>query len=311
MQTKEKTINAVFTGEQIKRYVKYKKALPNLLQAGFEAARMLREICDEELYKRDGFTNFKEFCVSIKGMTGSRAFQLIAALDVKESLPEEVNHWLTNERQARALLDVPPKERGDVIERAAESGDVTARSIAEAADQWQPGMVQAVMLEKIASIWERFKNLEGKWEKVLVDSVNLMREIGLHLQGLSGHERMSRGKYLKLKELLPADMDFDKTKNCIRLTHKFKNKATLQECGEEAETVCLVRGSVKTKHRTEKQQSHAQTPFVTVTNECGNFRVMLDKVLGDVGKMDAHMRASIKNQLESHIKWLTEAKGKL
>lgn len=311
MKTKEKTINAVFTKEQIGRYAKYKRALPGLLQSGFEAARMLREILDEELYKRDGFVNFKDFCVSIKGMSGVHAFRLIAALDVKESLSAEVTNLVTSEGQARALAQVPESERSDVLQRAEDGGGVTARSIAESADQWQPGMAQAAMLQKVASIWARFKNLEGKWEKVLVDSVNLMREIGLHLQGLGGHERLSHGKFLKLKPLLPDDLDFDKCKNCVRMVHKFKTKATLQQCGTEEPTVSLVRGGIKIERRMEKQQSHSQTPFVTVTNECGNFRVVIDKVFGGLGEMDDHMRKSIKNELVIHISWLTEAKDRL
>ena len=42
---------------------------------------------------------------------------------------------LTNERQARALKEVPESEREEVLKRAAETGAVTAKSITEAAKE--------------------------------------------------------------------------------------------------------------------------------------------------------------------------------
>lgn len=303
----------IFTTDQRERYTEFKDELPGLLQSCFQAGKILQEIRDEELYKIDGFDSFEGFCKPMRGLSYQYAYRLIEAAEVKESVKNSpMGENLQNERQARELGKVDPKERVEVLERAHDAGSITAHSIEEAADAWQPGLAQTSMLEKIDRIWMRFQSLEGRPEKVLVEGVNLLRESGLHLQGLAGHERMAKGRFLKLRDRLPPTMDFDKAKNCIRLAHKFKTaKATLQDCGGEESTVMLVRGAVKTRHREGRQQSHEETPFVTVVGIFSDIRIPMDKLFQGRADWDKGMRKSIGDEFARQIKWLGEMKGKL
>lgn len=280
-------------------------------KGAFAIGRALKIIRDGKLY-RGGHETFEDYCQTRWGWERRHAYRQIEAAEVVAALPENVSQWVTSERQARALGEVEPAERVEVLERAHDAGPITAHSIEEAADAWQPGLAQTSTLEKIDRIWTRFQSLEGRPEKVLVEGVNLLRESGLHLQGLAGHERMAKGRFLKLRDRLPPTMDFDKAKNCIRLAHKFKTaKATLQECGGEESTVMLVRGAVKTRHREGRQQSHEETPFVTVVGIFSDIRIPMDKLFQGRADWDKGMRKSIGDEFDRQIKWLGEMKGKL
>ncbi len=66
----------------------------------------------------------------------ARAYQMIESVEVRQSVElSPMGLKITNERQARALKDVPESEREEVLKRAAETGTVTAKSITEAAKE--------------------------------------------------------------------------------------------------------------------------------------------------------------------------------
>lgn len=281
-------------------------------QSAQEFAVAVHTIREKKLW-RGMYDSWEDYCILKWGWGKRRGDQhavfgeVLKSLEINENMGTDV----PTEAAARELGRVPASDRADVLQRAVESGAVTAPSIEAAADEWRPGLTQTVQIDKIGRIWERFKDLEGKPETVLVASVNLLRETGLHLQGLAGHERLSAGKFLKFKDLLPGDMEFDKAKNCVRLAHKFKSKATLQECGSEAETVMQVRGAVKVKHRDGKQQSHTETPFVTVAGLLGDVRVGLEKVFAGKAEWAKGMKESIVVEIHRQEKYLKEAREKL
>lgn len=103
------------------------------MQAGFaEGGLALTRIRDEKLYRED-YDSFEEYCQEKWGWGRQRAYQLIEAAEVKESLPKSVNNCLQNEAQARALAKVPEAKREEVLKEAEASGAVTASSITEAA----------------------------------------------------------------------------------------------------------------------------------------------------------------------------------
>jgi hypothetical protein len=97
-----------------------------------EVGLALTEIRDSKLYRAD-FQTFEAYCQAKWGWTRQRAYQIIDAADVKKTLPEECQKNLTKESHAAALAKVPAEKRVKVLERAAESGPVTAKAIHEAA----------------------------------------------------------------------------------------------------------------------------------------------------------------------------------
>lgn len=88
----------------------------------------LAQIRDDRLYRSEHRT-FEEYCNSRWGFAASRARQLIAAAELATDLQSVTDVTLTNEAQARALARVPEADRGEVAERAAAAGPLSAPSI--------------------------------------------------------------------------------------------------------------------------------------------------------------------------------------
>jgi hypothetical protein len=132
-----------------KRYDKLKARVHRWMEDRFAVGAALREIRDEELYKHE-YETFEAFCDKEYGFKKSRAYQLIEASGVKASLETSTNGGqIENERQARALAAVPEEKREEVLEAAAGTGKLTAKSITEAAEKVAPNPVPATKPEKV------------------------------------------------------------------------------------------------------------------------------------------------------------------
>lgn len=115
------------------RYKELKRLIGSWWKDRLKVGAALREIRDARLY-REEYSNFEDFCIAEYEIKHSQAYRLIEAAEVKESLETSpIGDKLTNEGQARALALVPPEDRAEVLEKASESGPVTAKSITEAA----------------------------------------------------------------------------------------------------------------------------------------------------------------------------------
>ena len=108
------------------------------MDAFTKVGRALLEIRVSRLY-RDTHSTFEEFCREEFGMKRQRAYQLIEAASTVAESPE-CQKFLTSESQARELAKVEPEARAEVIQRAAESGKVTAKSIKDAASVSSPAL---------------------------------------------------------------------------------------------------------------------------------------------------------------------------
>lgn len=91
----------------------------------------LCRIRDERLYTLRGFGSFQEYCEEVWGWGKSYVSRVITAADIAQKLP--IGNSVENESQARALAKVPEEKRAEVLEKAAQAGKVTAKTIEEAA----------------------------------------------------------------------------------------------------------------------------------------------------------------------------------
>lgn len=95
--------------------------------------------------------SYKEYCEKHLNITRQRAYQMMSAWEIRESLPEECQIVVDTETKARALAPVPPRRRARVIQDAVEAsnGHPTARDIAQAAERaTQPKPAPAKPAEK-------------------------------------------------------------------------------------------------------------------------------------------------------------------
>ena len=117
------------------RFLILKKEIKDGLATCFKVGAALKEIRDRELFIED-YDSFEEFCSETYMIGKSHAYRLMDAADVKESVKGyPVAKKLTNERQARALSDVPESKRLKVLTVADKDGDVSADGIAKAAEK--------------------------------------------------------------------------------------------------------------------------------------------------------------------------------
>lgn len=103
-------------------------------------AEDLKVIRDRRLYQ-DDYKTFESFVEGEFGIGRGRAYQLLDAQEVMESLGE-MSTIVDNEGQARALKKVPLKKRKAVVRAAAATGTVTAKSITAAAKSIEVEVVQ-------------------------------------------------------------------------------------------------------------------------------------------------------------------------
>lgn len=96
------------------------------------AGRALIEIRDRELYRSE-HDDFWSYCETRWGWKRRNALYVIESYEVYSKLPDGVQNFAQSASQARALAKVPEEKRAEVLEKAAQTGKVTAKTIEEAA----------------------------------------------------------------------------------------------------------------------------------------------------------------------------------
>lgn len=124
------------TKNESNRLCELEVEIGNGVQAFVVVGVALAEIRDSKLYRGE-FATFEDYCREKWGWARRTAYQYIEAARTVQSLPENVRNCAQTESQARELAKVEPDKRAEVLEKAAESGAVTAKSIREANDQSQ------------------------------------------------------------------------------------------------------------------------------------------------------------------------------
>jgi hypothetical protein len=125
-------LTQTLTKPEASQFKKSKSIIRRWCNDRFKVGAELMRIRDERLYRAD-FGSFDAFVQKEYNWTRENAYKLISANEIKQSLPSNVTQCVTNPRQANALIDVPERDRPAVLEAAATTGSVTAKSITEAA----------------------------------------------------------------------------------------------------------------------------------------------------------------------------------
>lgn len=142
-------------------------------EAGFlRVADNLMEIRERKLYGITADT-FEEYIKVRWGWTKQRAYQIIAARKVVDSLPPKSQPVVDSEKKARVLINVPVPQRQTVIREAvreAPNGRPTARHIEEAVQRVAPPPppqkppAKEILVDETG--WEIPDNLEKLWDRI-------------------------------------------------------------------------------------------------------------------------------------------------
>lgn len=113
------------------RFEACKAQVAKWLEDRFETGLALTEIKNSRLYRED-YDSFEDFCKSHHQLDKSYAYRLIEWCEVKKS---PTGDKIQNERQARAIAEVPQEQRQAVIKLATKGGSpLTAKAIESAAE---------------------------------------------------------------------------------------------------------------------------------------------------------------------------------
>lgn len=104
----------------------------------------LQIIHDRELWRADGYTSWKDYCEKRWHKNRRTMYQLLDSAEVAQDVAKQIEDSkvstmedtpceIANERQARALKNVPSEQRLKVLKKAGDNGKVTAIKINEAA----------------------------------------------------------------------------------------------------------------------------------------------------------------------------------
>lgn len=165
-------LSRVFTQKEISDLNRIESEIQNDETAFLRTADNLIEIRERQLYGIMADT-FEEYVRIRWGWTKQRAYQLIAARNVVDSLPTKSQPVVDSERKARALVDVPEKQRAAVVREAVKetpNGKPTARHIEEAAERVtapkpsQKPPAKEILVDETG--WPVPDNLEKLWDRI-------------------------------------------------------------------------------------------------------------------------------------------------
>lgn len=105
------------TATELKRRHKLEEQFESCLDRWLEGSEALWEIKRDKLY-RSTHSSFADYCQQVWDIGSRRAYQLINAAEVSKELPEDVKGKV-GERAVRAAKGRTPKEKADVIKKAA------------------------------------------------------------------------------------------------------------------------------------------------------------------------------------------------
>lgn len=130
-------IPASLSSKERKRYEICKEKINTALEQRFEGGLALREVRDDRLY-REEYSSFEEFCKAAYNLSRRYVDYMIEAAEVKadiDSRSPEAAELLTNERQTRALAEVPRGQQVKVLKELQKAGEpITAEAITAKAE---------------------------------------------------------------------------------------------------------------------------------------------------------------------------------
>jgi hypothetical protein len=100
---------------------------------GYLQGLILKHIRDKGIFRLE-YSSFGEAVKQELDMSERRAYQLIQHAEIVKRLDQQLDTALT-ESQTRPLTSVPPEKHKEIIDKAAETGKITAQTIKEAVEE--------------------------------------------------------------------------------------------------------------------------------------------------------------------------------
>jgi len=136
-----------------------------------------------------------------------------------------------------------------------------------------------IEIETINRVWKKFDATAKSIEANTVESANLARELGLHLQILCGHDQLDLGFWqTRLADKLP--FPYKSAKIFVAVANRMTEPAkTLQDAAQFVQQLLIANGSLQLAERTEAQTASVISVFQRFLAEITLERALFKKVL--------------------------------
>jgi hypothetical protein len=174
--------------------------------------------------------------------------------------------------------------------------------------------VQASQAEiiRIRANWSMYLNLGEQVESRMIRAAELLRILGLDLQGLCAHEQMDFSFFKRIEAELPERLTFQAVRTCMAIARAHPKPITdLKEANRLKQTLFEVGGFLESPTRATEQIAHTETPYVRFVNTFKSAQDKLTKELAGVEQWDIDMRIKVREQVRKFEAWAHETAEKL
>lgn len=133
LSKEDRKIPQVGVAARLTGHIEYiRNELSGIDSSLFNVGKRLAIIQEEKDFAED---TIEEFVKNNFGRSRTWIYKMIEGYRVKEGLPENVENFLQNQGQAKALSKAPKEERAKILKEVASEGKVTAKAISEKVEE--------------------------------------------------------------------------------------------------------------------------------------------------------------------------------
>jgi hypothetical protein len=172
-----------------------------------EVGNALCIIREEKLYLRD-FDSFEIYCKTKWGFSKQRGIQLIQAAELVDGLPPTLAAGVANERDARALLALPPAHQKEAIREAKQEGV----SVAEKAKSFseKPESIGRSVATQVATVPQEAQDRQDAVGRVIPPGIladwDRAVKVGNHLRSLASEIKVTVERGLADKDIIYGEI---------------------------------------------------------------------------------------------------------
>lgn len=129
----------------------------------------LAKVRDAKLYRSD-YATFEDYCDKRWHLSRTRAYELMSAAQISEAVSEISDIPIATESHAKQLRGLDPTQAAEVVEKAAETGSVTAKSLAEAREEVAPNPAKVTQTTRVSEATKIERDVDLDTGEIVDDS---------------------------------------------------------------------------------------------------------------------------------------------
>lgn len=137
-------------------------------------------------------------------------------------------------------------------------------------------------IDKINTLYVRLLEVASTAADTKIKAANIAREMGIHLQELSGHVQINFQFFLGIQSQLPKEFCFESAKKCVMIANQFpKPLKTLEEAKRVEQITFQAAGLLEMPESRQLQYLSPVTPLTLFANTLGAAKERFQKWIED------------------------------